>query len=62
MITTQRFLLKPLTIDDVNHRYLSWLNLKTSAYIEYVKSHSSIEELKNYVSERENRQDVLFLA
>ena len=62
MITTQRFLLKPLTIDDVNHRYLSWLNLKTSAYIEYVKSHSSIEELKNYVSERENRQDVLFLG
>ena len=62
MITTQRFLLKPLTIDDVDHRYLSWLNLKASSYIEYAKSHPSIEELKNYVGERENRQDVLFLG
>ena len=62
MITTQRFLLKPLTMDDVDHRYLSWLNLKASSYIEYAKSHPSIEELKNYVGERENRQDVLFLG
>ena len=63
MITTPRFLLKPLTIVDVSQRYLSWLNLKTSAYIEYTwKGDSSIEELKNFVSERENRQDVLFLG
>ena len=62
MIATPRFLLKPLTIVDVNQRYLSWLNLKTSSYIEYANSNSSIEELKNYVSERENRQDVLFLG
>ncbi|SVC86638.1 uncharacterized protein METZ01_LOCUS339492, partial [marine metagenome] len=26
MIVTQRFLLKLLTIDDVNQNYLSWLN------------------------------------
>ena len=49
-------------MDDVDHRYLSWLNLKASSYIEYAKSHPSIEELKNYVGERENRQDVLFLG
>ncbi|MDA9648915.1 GNAT family N-acetyltransferase [Alphaproteobacteria bacterium] len=62
MIATQRFFLKPITIDDVNYIYLSWLNQKTNAYIEYAKSHSSMEELKRYVSERENRQDVLFLG
>lgn len=63
MIATPRFLLKPLTIVDVNDRYLSWLNLKTSGYIEYTwEGNPSIEELKNYVSERENRQDVLFLG
>jgi len=62
MITTQRFLLKPLAIDDVDHRYLSWLNVKANKYIEYAKSHPSIEGLKNYVGERENRQDVLFLG
>lgn len=62
MIKTKRFFLNRLTIDDVNHKYLSWLNVETSAYIEYVKTHSSIEELRKYVKERENRQDVLFLG
>ena len=62
MITTQRFLLKPLTINDVSHKYLSWLRLEVSPYIEYAKNSPSIEELKSYVSERENRQDVLFLG
>lgn len=63
MISTPRFLLKPLTIVDVNDRYLSWLNIKTSAYIEYTwEGNPSMEELKNYVSERENRLDVLFLG
>ena len=62
MITTQRFLLRPLIADDVGNNYLSWLNTKESAYIEYVRNHSTMEELKAYVSERENRRNVLFLG
>ena len=62
MITTQRFLLRPLIADDVGNNYLSWLNTKEITYIEYVKNHSSMEELKAYVSERENKRNVLFLG
>jgi len=62
VITTQRFLLRPLIPDDVGNNYLSWLNTKESAYIEYVRNHSTMEELKAYVSERENKRNVLFLG
>ena len=61
-VTTQRFLLKQLITDDISDRYLSWLNREESPYIEYVKNHSTIEELKVYVSERERKRDVLFLG
>ena len=62
MIKTKRFLLRPLITNDVSNNYLSWLNKEESPYIEYVRNHSSMEELKAYVSERENRQNVLFLG
>ena len=69
MITTQRFLLRPLIADDVGNKYLSWLNAEESSYIgltysdgKYVKNHVSMEELKAYVSERQNRRNVLFLG
>ena len=61
-ITTQRFLLKQLITDDISDRYLSWLNKEESPYIEYGKNHSTMEELKVYVSERERKRDVLFLG
>ena len=32
MITTQRFLLRPLIADDVGNNYLSWLDTEESAY------------------------------
>ena len=62
MIQTKRFLLRPLISDDVGNNYLSWLNTEENAYIEYVRNHSSMEELKAYVSERENKRNVLFLG
>ena len=62
MIKTKRFLLRPLITNDVGNNYLSWLNTEESPYIEYVRNHSLIEELKAYVSERENRRNVLFLG
>lgn len=61
-VTTQRFLLKQLITDDISDRYLSWLNKEESPYIEYGKNHSTMEELKVYVSERERKRDVLFLG
>ena len=61
-ITTQRFLLKQLITDDISDRYLSWLNIQENPYIEYGKNHSTIEELKVYVSEREKERNVLFLG
>lgn len=62
MIITERFLLKLLTVHDVNQNYLSWLNPEINNYIEYAKSNTSMKALKNYVGERENRQGVLFLG
>ena len=61
-VTTQRFLLKQLITDDISDRYLSWLNKEESPYIEYGKNHSTMEELRVYVSERERKRDVLFLG
>ena len=61
-IKTQRFLLRQLITDDISDRYLSWLNIEDSPYIDYGKNHSTIEELKVYVSEREREKDVLFLG
>ena len=61
-IKTQRFLLRQLITDDISDRYLSWLNKEENPYIEYCKNHSTMEELKVYVSERERKRDVLFLG
>ena len=61
-VITKRFLLRQLIIDDIGNSYLSWLNREKNPYIEYCKNHSTMEELKAYVNEREKRQDVLFLG
>ena len=62
MIKTERFFLRPLTVDDVSQNYLSWLAPEVSNYIQYTKCNPSIESLEIYVKERENREDVLFLG
>jgi [ribosomal protein S5]-alanine N-acetyltransferase len=61
-VSTQRFLLRQLNTNDVSDRYFSWLNIQENPYIEYGKNHSTIEELKVYVSEREKERNVLFLG
>ena len=55
-------LLKQLNSEDVSVKYLSWLNPDESPFIEYCKNNSTIKELKNYVSEREKKSDILFLG
>ena len=61
-VATKRFLLRQLTKDDISDKYLSWLKIEENPYIEYGKNHSTLEELKVYVSERKKKRDVLFLG
>lgn len=59
-ISTNRFTLKPLNLGDVTQRYADWLN--NSSTNQYISSKLSLKELKGYVAERCNRDDVLFLG
>jgi ribosomal-protein-alanine N-acetyltransferase len=60
IISTTRFILKPLTLNDVTDRYASWLSDSTSGKFILARFYGS--DLKKYVSERSNRDDVLFLG
>jgi|LNFM01.1.fsa_nt_gb RimJ/RimL family protein N-acetyltransferase len=63
MIETARFHLRPLTASDVSERYLAWLSEgRTLRFINGATGHNQLEELKAYVSQREGRDDVLFLG
>jgi ribosomal-protein-alanine N-acetyltransferase len=59
-ISTNRFTLKLLNLGDVTQRYADWLN--NSSTNQYISSRLSLKELKSYVAERCNRDDVLFLG
>lgn len=60
---TERFLLRPLTPNDVNERYLSWLDdARAKKYIVASTQTRDIEDLRQYVSARLGRSDVLFLG
>ena len=59
-ILTRRFILKPITLSDVNINYVEWLADNKSN--EYIVNKSSISDLRNYVEERINREDILFLG
>ncbi len=63
MITTSRFLLRPLKVSDVSERYLSWLSDGVvQSFIITAHDNENIEQLRNYVAQRANRRDVLFLG
>jgi len=62
LIPTSRFLLKSLTVDNVNSRYLSWINDSKSGYITYAKLQRSTEEIRTYVARRTDSDNVLFLG
>lgn len=62
-IETERFFLRPLTIDDATQRYLSWLrDDQSNRFIVTASSNYGISSLKNYIEIRENRNDVLFFG
>ena len=60
LISTNRFNLKPLTENDVTDRYAGWLNDPSTN--QFISAKLSRADLKKYVTERSNRDDVLFLG
>jgi len=64
IINTKRFQLKTLTTKDVTENYLSWFSgsKEVVEYIAYAKTNVDINKLRQYVKEREDREDVLFLG
>ena len=64
VINTERFQLRTLTVKDATDKYLSWFNesLKFSKYISFAQKKVNIGDLIQYIENRENREDVLFLA
>ena len=60
LISTNRLILNPLSENDVTDRYARWLNDPSTNF--YISSKLSLTELKKYVCERLNRDDVLFLG
>lgn len=62
-ITTPRFLLRPITTQDVTLRYSSWFDEKVTAqYIKSANFDHGIESLKAYIRDREKRNDVMFFG
>lgn len=62
-VLTQRFLLRRLTVDDVSERYLSWLDDSSAQkHIVAAGNTRGIDDLRNYVAARQQRDDLLFLG
>jgi [ribosomal protein S5]-alanine N-acetyltransferase len=62
-ILTDRFLLRNIEEKDVTERYLNWFHdLQTRKYIAAASNTKSLLDIRRYVKERVNRDDVLFLG
>ena len=63
LIKTKRFILRPLSLKDVNERYLNWFNDKEiKKNIKSAKNQKNIYNLKAYIKKRMNKKDIIFLA
>jgi aryl-alcohol dehydrogenase-like predicted oxidoreductase/RimJ/RimL family protein N-acetyltransferase len=62
MIGTKRFILKPLSVDHATERYAEWLTDPDSKRYIVTASDNSLSYLRNYIKERSERADVLFLG
>lgn len=60
MIFTNRFILRPLNVDDVSERYAGWLSDQATS--KYISACLSLADLQQYVYERTSQEDVLFLG
>jgi ribosomal-protein-alanine N-acetyltransferase len=62
-INTQRFILREITESDASETYLSWLRDPLSVkYITAAGVRNELSNLKQYISERVGRREVLFLS
>jgi len=59
-ILTERFILRPLRVDDVSDRYASWLSDKTTS--QYITTKLNLADLRQYVHELSGQENVLFLG
>lgn len=59
-IISPRFILRPLRVVDVTERYSGWLNHQETG--KYITAKIDIVELRQYVIERLNKEDILFLG
>jgi RimJ/RimL family protein N-acetyltransferase len=60
---TERTLLRPLSVDDVSERYLSWLDdVDAKRWIVAAAKTKRLSDLRSYVAEKVQRIDVLFLG
>ncbi len=63
ILTTKRFVLREIDEKDVTEQYLAWFNDDDAkSHIYFAENKKTLNELKYYVSERVNREDILFLA
>lgn len=62
IITTDRLLMRPLTIEDASERYLAWFRGAGAARIRASSSTTDISDLREYIQVRTSRDDVLFLG
>jgi len=62
-ISTERFFLRELTEDDATERYLSWFgDYNTKKFILSAANTTSLLFLRQYILDRINRKDILFLG
>ena len=62
-ILSERFLLRPLTEEDATERYLSWLcDADAKRFITAAGDTKELSDLREYVSDRIGRDDILFLG
>jgi RimJ/RimL family protein N-acetyltransferase len=62
-IRTPRFRLRELTVEDATDRYLAWFRDPQAAqYITAAPDTTALADLRQYLSERVDRDDVLFLG
>lgn len=59
-ILTNRFILKSLDVTNVSDRYASWLSDHVTS--KYIANRPNLVDLRQYVIERSDRDDVLFLG
>jgi ribosomal-protein-alanine N-acetyltransferase len=62
-ILTPRFALRELTAADVTERYLGWLrDAGVARYIAAAATTRDLDDLREYVTQRVGREDILFLG